>query len=836
MKIYPSWSGARRCAGSAAVLILAASIICVRASEPLPAPAIQQELRSFRELGSVLLVAAHPDDENNQLLAYLARGRDYRTAYLSLTRGDGGQNVLGPELGPELGVLRTQELLAARSVDGARQYFSRAFDFGYSKDYLDTLKTWDREQVVADIVRVIREFRPDVIVTRFSPLPSNTHGHHTASAVLALEAFKLAGDPKAFPDQLTTLQPWQPKRIMVNGGGGGRGAGAAPPANTVRMDDSGTDAATGESFAQIAARSRQMHKTQGFGNTGVRGGAGGETFSLLDGEPATTDLLDGVVTTWARYPGGADIAQLADDALAKFNAQDPAASMPALLALRTKLSALPTDPVVEEKRGQLDRILQSCLGLSFATVTPQAEVVPGEILPLHETAMVTSKVPVRWLGVNFPGADAPAGAPVDLQPNQPATRDAPQILPAKTPLSTPYWLREEGTPGMARVDDPALIGLPENPPVFPLGQVFSVGGQTLVLPDEPVQVTTAADNTEIRRRLDVIAPVSLSFPSDVELFAPGAAKTVEVDVTAARHTVQGAVQIAAPPGWKVFPAVQLFSIPNVGDTEKVTFTVTAPDQAASVRLEARAVINGVRYNTERIVLAYGHIPVQLLQPPAKLRVLSLNLAIRGKNVGYLPGAGDDIAVCLAQMGYNVTPLTGADLTPEKLKNLDAVVLGIRAFEVRTDLFPNLPALFSWVEGGGNLIVQYNRSDVSNQTPGQFGPLALKQSALRITDEHATPTFLVPDHPALTTPNKITLADFDGWVQERGIYFPSQWDARFTPLLAFSDPGEDPLQGGLLVAKYGQGYVVYTGLVFFRELPAGVPGAFRLFANLVSLGK
>jgi len=478
-----------------AALASGASGQAAPAGQPPAASAILEDLRSFRELGSVLYIAAHPDDENNQLLAYLARGRDYRTAYLSLNRGDGGQNELGPEFGEQLGVLRTQESLAARRVDGARQFFSRAFDFGYSKTPEETLSIWDHQQVLADVVRIIREFRPDVLITRFSPPPANTHGHHTASTILAMEAFKICGDPKAFPEQIAEgLLPWQPKRILYNSnGGGGRGAGATA-AGTLRIDAGGNDPVTGESFASIAARARSNHKTQGFGNVGAGGGAGGphqESFQLLDGEPAAKDILDGVDPTWGRYPGGAEIGQLVDDVIAKFNQQDPSASVPALLAIRSKVAALAKDPVVDEKRAQLDKILQNCLGLTVQTTIPIAEVVPGEELKLHSTATVRSTVPIKWTGTRYPGvADqiTTAGA-LALAPNQTASRDSGQILSKNTLLTTPYWLRAEGTAGMARVDDPSLIGNPDNLPVYPMQQIFEVGGQTLVVPDQPVQIT-----------------------------------------------------------------------------------------------------------------------------------------------------------------------------------------------------------------------------------------------------------------------------------------------------------------------------------------------------------
>jgi LmbE family N-acetylglucosaminyl deacetylase len=804
-----------------------------QAAERLSAPAILQQMRSFRQMGTVLYIAAHPDDENTLLIAYLARGRDYRTAYLSLTRGDGGQNVLGPEFGEKLGVARTQELLAARRLDGGRQFFTRAIDFGYSKNPGETLNIWDQQQVVSDIVRVVRTFRPDVVITRFSPRPSGTHGHHTASAVLAVEAYKLAGDPKAFPEQLGELTPWEPKRIFCNG----RGDGGNTTSDVARIEISGNDPVLGVSFEELAGRSRAMHKTQGFGNFGGRGGGGprSESFQLLAGESATNGIMDGIDTTWSRVPGGAEIGKLADQLIAEFDPQAPAASVPVLLMLRSRLAALATkDPVVFEKRTQLDHILQACLGLEVSTVIPQAEVVPGETLKMRHTAIVRSTVPVRWLAVRYPSTKRERTKAIGLPANELSTEDSSETLPADTRLTQPYWLREEGTPGMFRVDDPSLIGRPENPPAFPVEQVFEVGGQTLIIPDEPVQVATDPASGEVRRRLDVIPPVSLGVGFEVALFSPGASHPVEVEVIAYRANVAGVLSLEAPAGWKVAPAKQSFRLAAIGDHALVKFIVTAPAQSTTAIIIARAEIGSARYSNERVEIRYHHIPPQLLQPLATIKALSLDLAIRGHKVAYLPGAGDSVDDGLRQMGYAVTTLTDADLAPERLHEFDAVVVGVRAFNVRTNLAPHLPGLLAYVEAGGTVVAQYNRPE--NSRTLKLAPYDLHLSSDRVTDENAAVTFLAPEHPVLNTPNKITKADFAGWVQERGIYFPNEWDPHFTPILACSDPGEASLKGGLLVAPYGRGYFVYTGLVFFRQLPAGVPGAYRLFANLVSLGK
>jgi len=439
----------------------------------------------------------------------------------------------------------------------------------------------------------------------------------------------------------------------------------------------------------------------------------------------------------------------------------------------------------------------------------------------------------RWTAVRYPSVHRANTKAIALPPNQLVVRDASQIVPASTPPSQPYWLRTEGTVGLFDVDDPSLIGRPENPPAFPLEYVFDVDGQTLVIAGEPRPAADPAAPA-LRRRLEIIAPVSVQFVAGVRLFAPGAARPVTVDLTAARARTAGTVQLDAPAGWSVTPASQPFRLAAPGAHARFTFTVTAPPQLATAPLGASVEINGRRFNQQRIEVRYDHLPLQLLQPPASARAVSLELATRGRHVGYLPGAGDDVPAALEQMGYEVTSLTGADLTPERLRGLDAVVIGIRAFNVRTDLAERLPGLFAYVEAGGTVVAQYNTLDGLRE--GWLAPFQLHLSRDRVTDEHAPVTILAPEHPVLTTPNRITAADFEGWVQERGLYFPDHWDERFTAILASGDAGEPPLKGGLLVARHGNGYVVYTSLAWFRQLPEAVPGAYRLFANLVSLGK
>ncbi len=813
------------------------------AAESPDPKAVLQALRAFANTGTVLHVGAHPDDENTELITWLSRGRGFRAAYLSLTRGDGGQNELGKDFDEKLGVLRTQELLAARQLDGGRQFFTRAIDFGYSKSPEETLRLWDREQVLADVVRIYRQFRPDVVVTRF-PIPpgSGGHGHHTASGILAVEAFKLSGDPSAYPEQIQEgLTPWQPKRVLWNSfriGSAGPGGLDGP---VHRQDIGGTDPVTGEEFGAIAARSRSMHKTQGLAGfiNRARTGPNEQTFMLLAGEPVSgSDLMDGVDTTWARYPGGEEIQRLADAAIASFNPTDLATNVPALLDIRKRLAALPDDPVVADKREQLDLMLQSCLGIKVRTLAGP-DYVPGDGINVGLSAK--SRVPVKWTVRTW---DSPAPPPISgfegtlTGPSVNIQHDFLGTVPTGQALTQPYWLRGEGSAGIARVENSALIGRPENPPTLVIRHYFEIQGQILGMDDEVSYQWTDDSGARHHQDIAIIAPVSLAFESDVFLVAPGASKPVTVEVTAARPDQNGKLSLEVPAGWSVLPAAQDFKPGSSGNKTALTFTLSASATAGAGKISATADVGGRKWSNQRIELRYEHLPVQLLQPPATARLVSIEAKADSRLVGYLPGAGDSTAEAIRQLGYSVRTLTGADLTPEKLAGLEAVVIGVRAFNERDDLKDALPGLFAWVEQGGTVIAQYNRP--SNNLP-PLGPYPLSIAgpapANRVTDETAPVTFLAPDHPVLNTPNRITAADFEGWVQERSTYQPSQWDVEhYQSILAISDPGEKQPDSSLLIARHGKGHYVYASLAFFRQLPAGVPGAYRLLANLLSLGE
>jgi hypothetical protein len=553
----------------------------------------------------------------------------------------------------------------------------------------------------------------------------------------------------------------------------------------------------------------------------------------MDGEPAARDRFLGVGTSWNRVPGGQAVGRLVERALAEFKIDDPAASVPRLLELRSELSRLPASPIVDYKRKQLDWLLQACLGLTVETTVVQAEVLPGEKVMLNHSAVVRSSVPVRWRGVRSGGAANTGMNEIALRQNSPAVRQETQAISGNATVSQPYWLAEPALTGTFRVTDPKLIGRPENPPVLPIEQIFEVGGQELVIQGEPWEVVGKDARQTTPRRLTIVSPVALSFDYEVARFQPGTSRPVRVHIAATRGAVAGELRLQAPAGWNVTPESRRFQIGTAAEKAEALFTVTPPAQVSTAVMTARAEVGSATFNSQRIEIHYDHIPPLLLQPAARLKAIAMDMQVRAKRVGYIAGAGDSIAECLGEMGLSVTVLSAADLVEEKLRGLDAVVIGVRALNVRNDLAAGMPALLAFVQSGGNLIVQYNRPGVAAET---YFPYPLRISSDRVVDEQSPVKFLAPTHPALNVPNRISLADFDGWVQERGLYFANQWDERYVPLLEFNDPGERPLTSGILVAPHGRGHLVYTSLAWFRQLPAGVPGAYRLFANLVSLGK
>ncbi|KAA6435848.1 PIG-L family deacetylase [Rufibacter glacialis] len=796
---------------------------------------IRLALEKLNVLGSVLYFAAHPDDENTRLIAYLANERKYRTGYLSLTRGDGGQNLIGPEIREELGIIRTQELLQARRVDGGEQFFSRANDFGFSKNPAETFTIWDREQVLADAVWVIRKFRPDVIITRFSPQPSGTHGHHTASAMIAQEAFDAAADPKRFPEQLKTVEPWQAKRLLWNTSSFFYSPGQKFDAADKLMVETGVySPLLGRSYNEIAAQSRSMHKSQGFGSSGTRGEAV-EYFEFLKGAPAKKDLAEGVNTSWNRVPGSQEVANLLQEALKKYQVAAPAASVPVLLKAHSALAKLPASYWKTVKQQELQEVIKACLGLYLeASSVKDYSVSPDEPVTLSIEAVNRSQVPVTLTKVDYLFAGKDTTVQQKLEESKPWFARTTMTIPAATAYSQPYWLRQPGSTGMFKVEDPAMIGQPENTAPAQVRLHLNVQGQPFIFTVPVVYKRTDPVEGEQYRPFEVTPPVFVNITEKVYVFADAQPKPVTVRVRAGKDQVAGQVTLRLPQGWRAEPATAAVSLAQKGEEQTFTFMVTPGAAQIESELGAAVTSGGKTYTQSLRTIQYPHIPTQTLLPEAVAKAVKLDLKRKGQYIGYLMGAGDEVPASLQQIGYAVDQLQVGDLSAAALQKYDAVVVGVRAYNTLDRLKFLQPQLMQYVKNGGTLVVQYN---VSNGlvTP-DLGPYPLKLSNDRVTVEDSDVRFLQPNHPVLNTPNKITAQDFKGWVQERGLYFPNQWDPEYEAILSSNDPGETAKEGGLLVAKYGKGHFVYTGYSFFRELPAGVPGAYRLFVNLLSLGK
>jgi LmbE family N-acetylglucosaminyl deacetylase len=803
--------------------------------DQMNASEIRLALEKLNVLGRVLYVAAHPDDENTYLMALWANGSLYDSAYLSVTRGDGGQNLLGPELGERLGVIRTEELLDARHIDHAKQFFTRAIDFGFSKTAEETMRIWDHDKILSDVVWVVRKFRPDVMVTRFSPEDQRTHGHHTASAILAKEAFSAAGDPIRFPEQLAFVKPWQPKRLVWNTSPfffTNRNLPFDPTGLTV-LEAAGYNPLLGKEYAEIAAASLSMHKSQGVGSP-PRRGERKEYFKPLEGQPMTSALFDDVDTTWSRVPDsdsiGAEIGQI----ISKFNPADPAASVPDLLKLRQRMNEIHDESWIPEKKAQLDKIIAACLGLHVEASTANETFTLGQTAAIKLEAINRSNVPVTLQEAQCPNTGDSMKVDAALPVNELVTKELSCKVPNNAPYSQPYWLRKRGTVGTFAVDDQKLIGLPENPPAVPIEIVLQVNGQELRYLLDTKYRTVDPVAGEVRRQLVIGPPAYVNLADTVFVFPTNEPKTIAVHVTAATGPVKGQLKLDVPQGWEVSPASLPIDL-KAADAEIVArFSVKPPNQESEGTLRAIVSIDGRDYSSGRVRISYPHIGVQTLMPPAEARLVRADVRKKGDRIGYIPGAGDDVPESLRQLGYSVKTLSESEITAKNLAQFSAVVLGIRAYNTQTAISNWLPEVFEYVKNGGVVIAQYNTlADLKTE---QFGPYPLEISRDRVTDENAQVRMLAPNHPLMTTPNKITSKDFEGWVQERGLYFPDKWDPAWTPILSCNDPKEKPLDGGLLVAKVGRGFFIYTSYSWFRQLPAGVAGAYRLFANMLSLGK
>ncbi len=814
----------------------------VQAQQPekLNSAEIFQEIKKLNFLGSVLYVAAHPDDENTRLISYMSNELNARTAYLSLTRGDGGQNLIGPQLRELLGVIRTQELLAARKIDGGEQFFTRANDFGYSKNPEETLKIWNEKEILKDVVKTIRDFKPDIIINRFNANSAGeTHGHHTSSAILSAEAFKLAGKPSVFPEQAQQLGTWEPKKLFFNTSPwfyeSQEAFEAADKSNFLEFDTGIYYPLLGMSNTEIASLSRSQHQSQGFGSTGTRGNTP-EYIELIAGQHPkdSDDLFGGINTTWSRIEGGDEIGRILGKVEKNYDFKDPSASIPNLLKAYSLILQLKDFHWKKIKSEEIREIIAACAGLYLEAVSEEPLATPGEEINLNLEAINRSGVQMQLSGVKLLPGNNSIPMQNSLQNNEAWVEKIPVTILENSEYTSPYWLKKKGSLGMYTVEEPAFIGLPETPREVQVEFLVQIGNQKIPFKRNVVYKKNDPVKGEIYQPFEIVPQVSVSTADDVLIFANHAPRSVPVTVRAMKDSVSGTLKLKKLKNWKIKPVSYSFGPLQKGEEVTFRFKVSAPEFQDTEILQPVVVVNNKEYTKEVVQLDYEHIPLQTLVLPAETKLVKLDIQKFGNLIGYIEGAGDAVPRALEQIGYTVEMIAPEDISSEALKKYDAVVLGIRAYNVVDALRYKQEELFKYVHNGGNLVVQYNTN--RGLIPQDVAPFELNISRDRVTDEEAEVQFLNKDHPVLNYPNKITSEDFKGWVQERGLYFPDEWAPEFTPVLSMNDPGENAKTGSLLVAPYGKGHYIYTGLSFFREFPAGVPGAFRIFANLLSLEK
>ena len=795
---------------------------------------IRLALEKLNVLGTVLYVGAHPDDENTGLIAYLTKEKKYRAAYLSITRGDGGQNLIGTEKGSDIGILRTQELLGARSFDGGEQFFTRAIDFGYSKSSKETFEFWGREKILGDVVWVIRNFRPDVIVSRFGTEDGGgNHGHHSAGAMLAVEAFTVAADASRFPEQLQYVKPWQAKRVLLNQSR----FGGAPVAEGMPSVDIGVyNPLIGRSYNEIAGFGRSMHKSQGFGSL-PSSGAQLESFRLLAGEPMKSDIMEGVDTSWKRLKGGEAVERMIAGILTSYDMKNPSASLPALLDLYEKLAGFSDDPIAKIKRDELVNLIQACAGLRFEAFAEGYAAAPGENVNISINFIQRSGQTIRLGAIAFPALNQRREMNQEVPDNVSQSIRHSVAIPSDYPISQPYWLLRPEEKGSFIVEDQQLIGLAENPPSVSVEAEVTLFGKKIVFTTPARYRWVERDEGEKQRPFEIRPPVTADFKQKTAVFHAGTEKSAkEITVTLKSHAaaVKGTIGLKTPDGWRVSPENISFEFEKRHDEKTVVFRVQPPAGAKLADIRAVAVIGGKEYSYSLIEINYPHIDTRVHFTEAVLRMVPLEVKTAQKKLGYIMGSGDDIPDILKDMGYDVTLLDDDMLTAETLSGFDIIVAGIRVYNTRERIKFAQPLLMDFVKNGGTYIVQYNVNTGLQIT--DIGPYPFGVGRDRIVEEDAELRFLTPEHKLLNTPNVITQDDFEGWVQERGLYFTEKWDERYTPLFAGHDVGEKDLQGSTLYCEYGDGVFIYTSLAFFRQLPAGVPGAFHLFQNMLAAGQ
>jgi LmbE family N-acetylglucosaminyl deacetylase len=877
-------------------VLRAAPLVALACLLPVPLPAqltpasmdrggngLGLALRRLGVTGRVLYVTAHPDDESNGVLVRLSRGLGLRTALLTLTRGEGGQNAIGPELGEALGVVRTEELLAVHREDGVEQYFARAYEFGFSLSAEETLAKWGHEETLGDVVRVFRTLRPDLVITM--PLEGRAHQHHTVSARLARQAFRDAADPQRFPEQFKAgLRPWQAAKLYESGVGGGPATGEG----AVRLPTSAHDPLLGSSAHQLGALARALHRSQASRQMAEDPGVGEGTFLLVDREPGRggtdADFLEGIDVSLrglARFAKGQeaqagfleqDLAQIEDrlreagaafDSRAPGKAADPLGQ--ALLAVRkawddvaqSRLSEIAREELLgrlDDEERETARALALAQGIAIEARLDAGTVVPGQDVNVAVSVwnQGTSPLTVEDAGVEAPGGwsvTRTEGEPRELEAGQGLRLRYTVSVPASAHASAPYWKRDPKQ-DRYRVEEAASEGMPWSPPDVTAAFRLRTAGVPLRLDTPAVFRYVGPAGGEKQHVLRVVPALSVRLSPEVLVFplaGPRAPREVRVVVVnEVRGPSRARLRVVAPDGWRVEPPEAPVRLEREKEEATVRFYVTPPASPGppTATLRAVAVRDGVEYTETVQEIAYPHIQTRQRLTPAEAVLLAFDVRMAPRvAVGYVMGTGDLVPEAMAQLGLPVTLLTAEDLAFADLRRFSTIAIGVRAYETRADLRSAHARLMKYVEGGGHLLVQYHRAAFnggggSGAQPADspYAPWPASVSSRRLTDETAKLEALVPGSPVFTTPNRIGEADWSGWVQERAIQLLDTRDARYVDLLAGADPF--PLnpgtQKGILVeTKVGKGTWTYTGLVLFRQLPAGNPGAYRLLANLLS---
>lgn len=818
--------------------IISIPLIFAQAPKKPTSGDIYDAIQKLNFLGSVLYIAAHPDDENTRLISYFANDVKARTAYLSLTRGDGGQNLVGPEIRELLGVIRTQELLAARRIDGGEQFFTRANDFGYSKHPDETLEIWNKEEVLKDVVAVIRKFQPDVIINRFNhKTPGSTHGHHTSSAVLSVEAFDLASDNN-YKTYLENDETWSTTRLFYNTSYwayGGRENFAKIDKSHLTSIDIGTYYANkGLSNNEIAALSRSQHQSQGFGNTGTRGSQT-EYLEFLEGDLLEgNNIFDGINTSWDRVVGGAEIGKILHKVEKEFDFKNPSASISALVEAYKLIEQLDNEHWKVIKSEEIKDIIAACAGLYLEAVANSSSTTPGSKNSIKIEAINRSNYQMNLESVEIEPLDVKKSMNARLANNNSQKFSIDVEIPSDINSTYPYWLNKKGSLGMYKVEDTNLISLPETPRVLLADFSINFNGQIIKFTKEVVYKYNDPVNGEVYQPFEILPEVSASFSEKVFIFANEETQKISIKVKTVKDNLKGKLVLCTPENWTVTPESYTFNLAQKGEEQSFEFEVTPPKEQSEGLISPIIEIGEQSYTNELVEIDYDYIPFQSIIMPSEAKLVRLNIQKKGQVIGYIQGAGDVVPTSLRQIGYTVVELDEDDITPEKLENFDAVILGIRAYNTNDRAKFYQKHLHNYVHNGGTLIAQYNTRH--RVKVDEVGPYPIKLSRDRVTDENSEVRIINPKHELLNYPNKISESDFDGWVQERGLYFPNEWDENYEAIISMNDKNESPKDGSLLVAKYGEGNFIYTGLSFFRELPAGVPGAYKLFANMISIGK